>query len=108
MHMELPQYATFTVLKAFAMQNVRIMQGLAATRKRTRAAHIVERREPSEPEGGEDEEAEEAELCQRLMDSEDPAELIEILAFMRASYTHRPRLDRQIPASTGWPMARSS
>ena len=58
------------------MKYVKILQGLAAARKRTRATHLVERREPSEPEEVEDGELGEAELCQRFMDSDDPAKQI--------------------------------
>ena len=35
MHMELPQYATYGALKAFALKYVKVMQGISATRKRT-------------------------------------------------------------------------
>ena len=84
MHMELPQYATYSSLKTFALKYVKVMQGISAARKRTRPAHVVEEREFGEAEVYEGSAAEEDELRQRLNDTEDVAEQIEILAFMRA------------------------
>ena len=87
MHMELPQYSTYISLKTFASKYVKVMQGISAARKRTRPAHVVEeaaQRELWEGETLESSAAEEAELSHGLMDSEDPAEQIEILASMRA------------------------
>ena len=43
--------------------------------------------------------AEEAELCQRLMDSEDPAEQIEILAFMRPEGSRLPGVERLVASN---------
>ena len=86
MHMELPQYGTYGALKAFALKYVKVMQGISAARKRTRPAHVVEERlEQRELWEGETEEssaAEEEDLRQRLNESDDPAEQIEILAVM--------------------------
>ena len=71
---------------------MKVMQGISAARKRTRPAHVVEERQEQrelwEGETPESNAAEEAELCQRLMDSEDPTEQIEILAFMRFGGSH--------------------
>ena len=80
-HLELPQYSTYSALKAFALKYVKVMQGISAARKRTRPAHVVEEIWEGETE---DSAAEEDDLRQRLNETEDPAEQIEILAFMRA------------------------
>ena len=88
MHMELPQYAAYGAFRAFALKYVKVMQGNSAACKRTRPAHVVkERHEQRELWEGEKEEssaAEEDDLRQRLNDSDDLAEQLEILAFMRA------------------------
>ena len=55
--------------------------GISAARKRTRPAHIVEELREDE---AEDIAAEEEELRQRLNETEDVNEQVEILAFMRA------------------------
>ena len=60
------------------------MQGISAARKRTRPAHVVEERELAEAEASEGSAAEEDDLRQRLIETEDVSEQIEILAFMRA------------------------
>ena len=105
MHLELPQYATYGALKAFALKYVKVMQGISAARKRTRPAHVVEEVCEGEPE---DSAAEEDDLRQRLNETEDPAEQIEILAFMRARGTCRAWSGRPLSTSSRWPWPRSS
>jgi hypothetical protein len=62
MHMELPQYATYSSLKTFALKYVKVMQGISAARRRTRPARVVEEREFGEAEVYEGSAAEEDEL----------------------------------------------
>ncbi len=61
MHRELPQYATYSALKGFALKYVKVMQGISAARKRTRPAHVVEELWEGETEEGSA--VEEAEFC---------------------------------------------
>ena len=42
MHVDLPQYSTYSALKTFALKYVMVMLGISAARKRTRPAHVVE------------------------------------------------------------------